>query len=118
MVDRSRRARGLRTQKLVAEYHVNSGFTGAYALEGASGGKDVRGMPGLSCEVKATSDEKLLAAIRQAIKNGEPGDLPYVVWRPNGYGEERMDQWVVALPLWYFMGLLQEAGYCDRTDEP
>jgi hypothetical protein len=106
---RSRIARGRRSQVVLAEWfrrwwpHVDPVY-------GAGAGRDLRGMPGLAPEVKATADGGLPAYLRQAVANaGE--DLPLVIWRPNGYGEERVDEWIVALRLEDATRLLLAAGY-------
>lgn len=70
-------------------------------------------MSRLAPEVKATAAGDLTGALRQAEANAETSDLPFVVWRPNGYGPERIDQWVVAVRLSDFTHLLQAAGYED-----
>lgn len=101
--------RGRATQGMLADYW-RPHWPDAYTLPGAVGGRDVRGMPGLAPEVKATDEMPLLAALRQATRNAD-GDLPFVVWRPNGYGPERIGEWVMALYVRDGTGLLLRAGY-------
>ncbi len=66
-------------------------------------------MPGLSPEVKATPGD-VTGALLQAIRNAGPG-LPFVIWRPNGYGPERIAQWPVILRLEDFTALLIDTGF-------
>jgi hypothetical protein len=63
-------------------------------------------------EVKATRDNPLPAALRQAEKVAS-GDLPVVIWRPDGYGPERIGQWIAAMRFSDLVELLRSAGYGD-----
>jgi hypothetical protein len=102
-------SRGRTTQRLVADWFTTLWPT-AYSSGASEPGKDVRRTPGASIEVKATSAPPMLPALRQAKNNADPGDIPLVVWRPNGYGPERMAEWVVALTLADATELLRRAG--------
>jgi hypothetical protein len=104
--------RGRQTQNLAALY-LRSLFPAAESVAASLPGKDIKNTPGLSVEVKATTKGDLTGALRQAGRNGGPGEKPIVVWRPVGYGPERIHEWVVALPFASFMALLLEAGYGD-----
>jgi hypothetical protein len=88
--------RGRKTEDLAAEYYRLHGWEGAESVAASLSGKDITGRPGWSDEVKATKGNVLPAALRQATKNAEPGETPVVIWRPQGYGPERIDEWVVA----------------------
>lgn len=66
-------------------------------------------MEGLSPEVKAKPGD-VTGALNQAVKNRGDG-VPFVVWRPNGYGPERIAKWPVILTLEDFTALLHQAGY-------
>lgn len=105
----ARVSRGRATQQLIAEYW-RPHWPECYALPGAVGGRDVHGMPGLAPEIKATTAMPILAALRQA-RNNAGCDLPFVVWRPNGYGGVKIDQWVMAFTVADGTGLLVRAGY-------
>lgn len=70
-------------------------------------------MTGLSPEVKATTGSDYLGALRQAEANAEPGDVSFVVHRPNGYGPEKIDRWLMILRLEDGTELLKKAGYQD-----
>lgn len=111
----SRIARGRKTQRLVAEHFQANGWPHAWSKGAFESGRDVEGMPGLSVEVKATSDGSITGALRQAVAYAG-GDLPLVVWRPNGYGPERIGDWVVAMRLEDATRLLRDAGYGDRIE--
>jgi|SRR5690242_9369828 len=106
----SRVARGRATQGVLAAYFQQHGWEGAEPVWGSQPGRDITGMPGLAPEVKATRDMPLLGALRQAEKNAKD-DLPFVVWRPDGRGPEKIDIWVAAFDLKNAVMLLKEAGY-------
>lgn len=101
-------ARGRVTQRLVAQWFAERGWPAAKAIEAFLPGVDVVGVHGYSIEVKATNRGDLLSALRQAAANKRDGDLPVVVWRPNGYGPAQIGQWVVALRLEDFTTLMQD----------
>jgi hypothetical protein len=96
------------------------GWPFAEAVFGAATGRDILGTPGLALEVKATADNPLPAALRQAVNHaGTSGDLPLVIWRPNGRGESDVGEWVMALRVEDGLRLLAAAGYGDGSiDEP
>lgn len=111
----ARVARGRKTNRLVAEY-FSRWWPDAEATYGSEPGRDVKKMLGLAPEVKATSDGPLLAALRQAEKNAD-GDLPFVVWRPDGYGPEKIEDWVMAFRVGDGTRLLRAAGYGTPLDK-
>lgn len=111
----ARIARGRRTQRVLAAYLAAHGWPHATSKGAFEGGRDIEGMPGLSVECKATSDGSLTGALRQAEAYAA-GDLPLVVWRPNGYGEERIGDWVVAMRLDVATRLLRDAGYGEPIE--
>lgn len=114
---RTRIARGRRSQVVLAALMNRYGWPFAEAIFGAMPGRDLIGTPGLAVEIKATSDNPLPQALRQAAKHaGTSGDLPIVVWRPNGYGEDTIETWVMALTLADGLSLLAAAGYGDGGD--
>lgn len=103
----SRVARGRKTQTLIADWFRAHGYPQAKAIEAFLPGADVVGVHGFSIEVKATSRGDLLAALRQAHTNAIECQTPMVVWRPNGYGETRIGEWVVAMTLKDFTTLIE-----------
>ena len=102
----SRVQRGRQTQTLVAEWLRCHGYPNAQPVAAFLDGKDILNTPGLSIEVKATASTPILGAVRQAVNNADPNDVPLVVWRPNGYGPTTIDQWIIATQLQHLKGLL------------
>ncbi len=103
----SRVARGRKTQSLIADWFRAHGYPKAKAVEAFLPGADVTGVDGFSIEVKATSKGDLLAALRQADANAIECQTPLVIWRPNGYGETRIGEWIVAMRLEDFTTLIE-----------
>jgi hypothetical protein len=86
------------------------GWPNAKSRAASLPGQDVYDMPGLSCEVKATSDLDVRAALLQArLNKADLDDVPFVVWRRNGYGPERIEHWTVLMDLDEFTTLLRRA---------
>jgi hypothetical protein len=112
----SRKARGSRTQNLVARWFAAHGWPWAESTGAGRTGSDITGIPGLACEVKARAGFDPLAWIRQA-RAGSSG-LPFVVFRCNGQGEQSIGDWPVLLRLEAFTTLLQVAGYGDAYGPP
>lgn len=112
MTGQSRKHRGYRSQKVVAEWFAKNGWPFAESTGAGRSGVDVTGMPGLSCEVKARREFSPLAWLRQARADARSG-LPFVVFRCDGQGETTVGEWGVLLDLATFTALLREAGYGD-----
>lgn len=112
----SRKARGYRTQKVVAEFFQRHGWPFAESTGAGRSGSDLTGMPGLACEIKARSDLQPLAWLKQAEANA---GLPFVIFRPNGMGEQSVGRWGVLVRLETFTELLRSAGYGtpEQTDD-
>jgi len=90
-----RKQRGSQTAELVAEwYREYGGYPAAYAVGSGVAGKDIRNTPGVAIEVKAVAAFTPAAWTRQAASNAGL-DVPQVVLRPNGYGPQSIDQWLV-----------------------
>ena len=106
-----RKRRGAKTAALAAEWFRSHGWPFATDVGAGRPGRDIENMPGLACEVKARAAFEPLAWLRQAGANAHPQDVPFVVWRPNGYGPADMERWPVMLTLHAFTGLLRGAGY-------
>ena len=103
----SRVTRGRQTQRIIADWFRVHGYPNAKTIEAFLPGADITGVDGFSIEVKATSKGDLLAALRQADNNKIECQTPVVIWRPNGYGETRTGEWVVALRLADFTQLIE-----------
>lgn len=108
MASQSRKHRGYRSQRVVADFFARHGWPFAESTGAGRSGSDITGMPGLACEVKARSDLQPLAWLKQAEMN--PG-LPFVIFRPNGMGEESVGKWGILCRLEVFTDLLRSAGY-------
>lgn len=121
-------SRGRETEDIFAEYLREHGWPGARRQPASLPGRDILDCRLLAPEVKATTAIPLLSALKQAQKNAEVFDLernhdprlpdgrgfpslPFVVWRPNGYGKANIDHWVLALTVKNGVELLQKAGY-------
>ena len=111
----ARIARGRRTQRVAADWYRAHGFPHATPKGAFEGGRDIENMLGLTVEVKATSDGDMLAALRQAEAYAG-SDLAYVLWRPNGYGEQTVASWPVILRNEAFTRLLRDAGYGNPVE--
>ena len=81
---RHRKDRGLRTERVVATYLQQ---WWPYAGIGRGSGKDITGVP-FDVEVKARSAFQPLEWLRQASKRADGKELPFVVCRMNGQGED------------------------------
>ena len=107
----SRKHRGYRTQKLVAEYLATNGWPFAESTGAARQGSDVTGCPDIAVEVKGRTAFEPLAWIRQAEKSAG-GRLPFVVFRCNGQGE-RVGDYPALIRTEDLVVLLRQAGYGD-----
>ena len=110
MTSQSRKHRGMRSQKVVAEWFAAHGWPYAESTGAGRSGSDVIGMPGLSVEVKARRGFSPLAWLKQARSEAREG-LPFVVFRCDGQGEANVGEWGVLLDLATMTELLKKAGY-------
>lgn len=111
-----RLVRARKTQRIFAE-HVRWLWPFASSRGGSEPGPDIENTPGIDFELKATRDNPLLKAMKQLRKRSN-GALGVVVWRPDGYGEERVDDWIMAVRVADGLKLLQEAGYGTPGEVP
>lgn len=111
-VDRNRIDRGKQTQAIVARYYIANGWPLAEAVGGGRRGRDITGMPGLFCEVKAEAGWRPTTWLRQHAYT--PGIPYWVVDRPNGYGEAHIAEWPVIMRMDAHLDLLHAAGYGDH----
>ena len=114
MTTTSRRQRGWKTQRIIAEYLQTHGFPTAKAGKPFQAGADVLGVAGVDIEVKAQKDIDRLAALRQS--HARPGDVHLIFERPNGYGEQTLDRWPVTVTIAEIVRLLRLAGYGDPIE--
>jgi hypothetical protein len=115
MPSQSRKHRGYKSQKIVANYLVENGWPYAESTGAGRSGTDVTGTIGIDWEVKARKDFNPSAAIKQLKERHNGLDLPVAVLRLNGQGEANIGEWPVMLRLEDFVKLLKEAGYADAT---
>jgi hypothetical protein len=117
MPSQSRKHRGYRSQKVVAEYLAKNGFPYAESTGAGRSGTDVTGTVGIDWEVKARKDFSPGAVIKQLKERHNGKDLPVAVLRLNGQGEQSITEWVTLLRLEDFVNLLREAGYGEPKNE-
>lgn len=109
MASQHRKHRGLRTERVVAQY-LSQWWVGAAV--GRGNGKDVINVP-FDLEVKARSTFSPMEWLRQSRKRTEKsGELSLVVCRMNGQGEDAAE-YLAFLPFSDLVQLLIKAGYTD-----
>jgi hypothetical protein len=96
---------------LLAKFLRQSLFPLAESRPASLPGTDILNTPGVAFEMKATEQAAIPAALRQARANAAYGELPVVVYRPRGYGPEKLPQWVAAVSLEDLMALLHGCGF-------
>jgi hypothetical protein len=112
-MSQSRKHRGYKTERLVAEYFANNGWQYALATGAGRSGSDVTGVPYFDVEVKARSTFSPKAWIDQVGKRAtENGDIPLVVSRLNGQGEQ-VGNYLAFMRLSDLVDLMRKAGYDD-----
>lgn len=75
-------------------------------------GDDVLNVGKLALELKATAHVPILAALRQVHARASDDQIPVGIWRPNGMGEARVEDWVVFTRVSTFFGPIAfRAGY-------
>jgi hypothetical protein len=115
MPSQSRKHRGYKSQKIVANYLVDNGWPYAESTGAGRSGTDVTGTIGIDWEVKARAGFNPSAAIKQLKERHNGKDLPVAVLRLNGQGEASIGEWPVILRLEDFIQLLKDAGYADAN---
>ena len=115
MASQSRKHRGYRSQKVLANYLVDNGFPFAESTGAGRSGTDVTGTVGIDWEVKARTGFNPSAAIAQLKDRANEKDLGIVVLRLNGQGEKSVSDWVCLLRLEDAVKLLRDAGYGDKN---
>lgn len=109
-MSQSRKYRGYKTEKLVAEY-FSKWWPFALPTGAGRAGKDVTGVPYFDIEVKARADFQPKAWIDQVEKRStENGDIPLVVSRLNGQGAE-VGNYLAFMRLSDLVDLMRKAGY-------
>jgi hypothetical protein len=109
---RHRKDRGLRTERVVAEY-LRQWWQ--FANVGRGAGKDILNVP-FDVEIKARAAFQPLEWLRQATKRADGKELPFVVSRMNGQGESAED-YLAFMRFGDLVQLLIKAGYAEfQTD--
>jgi len=105
------------TERAVAEWWRMHGWPGCERRGRGFEGRELIGMPGLACEVKARRRLDLPAWLRQAMANPD-GGIPFVIHKPDGVrmGMSTVHMWPMTLPLLYGTHLLLDAGFGTRPD--
>jgi hypothetical protein len=111
-MSQSRKYRGFRTERVVAEY-LKRWWEGASVGRGS--GRDILNVP-FDCEVKARTGLDIKGTLRQIeSRTSESGLLGFACFRLNGQGEQPSD-YVAMLRLGDLVQLLRDAGYEKRKD--
>lgn len=108
MASQSRKVRGRETEKILADYYKANGWEFAERTGAGRPGVDVTGMPGLAPEVKARRGFEPQAWLKQAESRE---GVPFVVFRPNGFGEASVARWGVLMSVEEHTKLLRAAGF-------
>ena len=104
--------RGRATQAIAAKFLSERGWPQAEPVEPFFPGRDLKHMGRLSVEIKATAASPFPGALAQAARYADrQGDQPVALWRPPGYGSERVEEWVLALRFGDGAEVLRAAGY-------
>lgn len=112
-MSQSRKHRGFRTERVVAEY-LKRWWEGASVGRGS--GRDVLNVP-FDCEIKARSTLNIPETLRQIeARTVKSGLLGFACFRLNGQGDTKPADYVAMLRLGDLVELLVAAGYEKRTD--
>jgi hypothetical protein len=111
----SRRTRGFKTERLLADY-LKQWWGSATVGRGADPRGDVINVP-FDVECKAVGKFSYLQWIKQsAARTAKSGKLGFIVWRCNGQGD-RVHEYAALLPLADLVDLLLRAGYADMQGD-
>ena len=111
-MSQSRKHRGFRTERVVAAY-LSQWWENASIGRGA--GKDIHNVP-FDCEIKARTEFQPLGWLKQVTKRTAGKELPFVVCRMNGQGEDA-SEYLAFMRFSDLVQLLLRAGYGDiQTD--
>ena len=111
-MSQSRKHRGYRTERVIESY-LSRWWENASVGRGA--GKDIHNVP-FDCEIKARTEFQPLAWLKQVTKRTGGKELPFVVCRMNGQGEDA-SEYLAFMRFGDLVQLLLKAGYGDiQTD--
>jgi hypothetical protein len=109
MPSQTRKHRGYRTERVIQSYL--SQWWGSASV-GRGAGKDIHNVP-FDCEIKARTDFQPLAWLKQVTKRASGHrELPFVVCRMNGQGEDAAE-YLAFMRFGDLVQLLLKAGYGD-----
>jgi len=111
-MSQSRKHRGYRTERVIESY-LTQWWGNASVGRGA--GKDIHNVP-FDCEIKARTEFQPLAWLKQVTKRAGGKELPFVVCRMNGQGEDAAE-YLAFMRFGDLVQLLLMSGYGDiQTD--
>lgn len=110
-MSQSRKHRGYRSQRVVADFLRDNGFPYAEPVGAGRAGTDVVGVVGVDVEVAARRGFPVREKMRQLDARSTDGLLGVVVLRPDGMGESSVAQWPAIVCLADLVALLRAAGY-------
>jgi len=111
-MSQSRKHRGYRTERVIESY-LSQWWENASVGRGA--GKDIHNVP-FDCEIKARTEFQPLAWLKQVTKRAGGKELPVVVCRMNGQGEDAAE-YLAFMRFGDLVQLLLMSGYGDiQTD--
>jgi hypothetical protein len=108
MPSQSRKNRGYRTERVIESY-LRTWWENASVGRGA--GKDIHHVP-FDAEIKARSEFAPLSWLKQVTKRADGKELPFVVCRMNGQGEDAAE-YLAFMRFGDLVQLLLKAGYGD-----
>jgi hypothetical protein len=103
-----RRERGSETQNAVRDLFRATGWPYADSAGAGRAGSDLTNTPGLAVEIKGRRDLNPTAWLRQASGNS---GLPFVIWRPDGFGPATVGIWPALIRSADLITVLRLAGY-------
>ena len=107
-MSQSRKHRGYRTERVIESY-LSQWWENASVGRGA--GKDIHNVP-FDAEIKARSEFAPLSWLKQVTKRAAGKELPFVVCRMNGQGEDAAE-YLAFMRFGDLIQLLLQAGYGD-----
>jgi hypothetical protein len=108
MPSQSRKHRGYRTERVIESY-LRQWWENASVGRGA--GKDIYNVP-FDCEIKARTEFQPLAWLKQVTKRAGGKELPLVVCRMNGQGEDAAE-YLAFMRFGDLVQLMLRVGYGD-----
>jgi hypothetical protein len=107
-MSQSRKHRGYRTERVIESY-LSQWWENASVGRGA--GKDIHNVP-FDCEIKARTEFQPFAWLKQVTKRAGGKELPFVVCRMNGQGEDAAE-YLAFMRFGDLVQLLLMSGYGD-----